>query len=184
MDFPNDKQIENKIREILNLEKLEFKDENPDINIFDFQITVRFPDNINITVAKMKEFPYKIDIVSTVKFSPIHIDALKNSDKDVHDKILNDIFLWLTPREPEFFVDLYPEKNLEQYSENFKKDIAPFYIVKLPIYSDELTMGNFMRTIRLVMNSSKLARRLIQLNLNEFIDKSKVKALEDSSNVQ
>lgn len=85
-----------------------------------------------------------------VKFSPKHVDALEKAPEEEKQALANDLLFWLTLREP---------------------DQVPYYIVILPIYEGDLTLGNLMKSIRLVIKSSTIARRLIQIRLNKYVKK-------------
>lgn len=169
-------QIDSIVKEILSIEKIQFENKNPDTSLFDIYYNFPYSNNLKITITKQKANDYNIDVVSSVSFSPVHVDALQNSSQEIKDKMLNDIFLWLTPREPEYFVILDPETLGDIPTKHDKIDRKPFYIVRLPVYTDALTLSNLMRSIRLVSHSSLLARRQIQLHLNPIVHQLKEKA--------
>lgn len=163
-EFSNQDWLMSRITEYLEKEKIEYQDDNPDPEKISFQFKfIHKPTKLSIIIGQSREYDHRIDVVSVVSFSPEHVDVLKKIPDTEKQGLINDIFFWLNPREPDYSVILNPT------DEDPNKD--PYYIVILPLYEDEFSLSKLMRNIRLVIKSSNIARLLIQLRLNKFIER-------------
>ncbi len=160
-DFSDTEWLKEEIKSFIQKANLLFKEEGISQETpLKFQFTIKYElINVQIVIGQLKDQAFRIDVVSVVKFSPIHEEALKRITEKDKMKMIDAIFFWLTPRDPEYLLNLEPEPPNSQ----------PVYQVVLPIYEGELTFGRFMRTIAKVSKSSLIARRLIQTNLAKYI---------------
>lgn len=158
------------IKGFLNKVNIKFSDENPNSDQINFQF--RFQDEttkLHIIIGQSKDKQYQIDVVNRVKFSPIHVDGLKVASDAEKQLLVDDIFFWLSGKDPNFILDIVPKD----------KSQTPFYLIILSIYEDELNLGNLMRAIDKVKKSSMISIRLIQLHLDKHTNK---KIVQESSN--
>lgn len=161
-NFSNQEWLTTTIENYLKKENFKYSKENPDPEVINFQFEIDHETTkLKILIGQVKEQIHKIDVVSVVSFSPMHIEALEKAPEEEKEALKNDLLFWLTPREPDHAVFL----------ESKEPDQVPHYLVLLSIYEGDLTLGNLMKNIRLVFKSSVIARRLIQLRLNKYVKK-------------
>lgn len=160
VDFSNLELVQ---QEILSyIEKVNFDHEIVDAEEggFEFRYQVDIPNiDLNIHIGLTGNTPFRIDFVIAVNFSQEHLSVLKANPDNVIAKLKDEIFLWMTPRDPQYILDLQEENNFER----------SYYLVITPIYDGELSFGNFMRAIDQTINGTLLIRKLIQNKLNQYV---------------
>ena len=161
--FAHPSELAERIKGFLRMSELEYNDKNPQPNELNFYIEVDDKaSKIKVTIVQTKESPGRLGLVSYVLFSPEHVSALKRISEEEKGKMLNDVFFWLTPREPEWTVELNPKP------ETGRTD--PFYLVFAELFEDEFSQSSLVRSVRKVVKSSMIAKRLIQFHLNKYVE--------------
>ena len=162
VDFSDINSTEELIKGFLQKANYAFAVENPDEENFKLYFSVEFEDHdIGLFIGLTNENPFRIDIVSAVNFSPEHIKIIKENPENIKHIMLNNIFMWMTPREPQFIIKFNEDNDFEN----------SYYLIITPLYEGELSFGNFMRSIDKTIKGSLLTRRIIQNSLDKFMKK-------------
>ena len=113
-------------------------------------------NSTGVNIFLTKDSNYRLDIVSSVSFSPIHIEALRKARPHEIQNMIQEINLFYLPRSGELLINLNEDLNFE----------GAMYAVNNPIYVGELTIGNLDRSMLKSIKMTELIRLLIQKHLN------------------
>ncbi|MFW9995169.1 MAG: DUF2299 family protein [Candidatus Odinarchaeota archaeon] len=157
-DFTNTEWLSNLVKEYLGKARVQFRELDPIPGHIAFQFTVDHElSKLKIIIGQTRTHPHQVDVVSFVSFSPVHVEALEILTPDEKSPLIHSLSVWLTPREPEFMLNLSSEDPKQ----------PPSYIVTLSIYEGGLSLDTLMKSMSLVLKSSAIARRVIQEHLNK-----------------
>ncbi len=146
------KDAKSRITTFLELEGYQWKEEK-DIPE-GAQFVLSFIDSLtNLVILIIQHFSHRIDIVSNVQLSREHEEKYLSLPESDRQKLLSEIFMWVTPREP---------KLLFHFTGNSGDN---GYTIVSHVYADEFSMGNFMSAVNKVTKSSVIARQIIQSRL-------------------
>lgn len=152
------------IIEYLKKANFEFEDNPSDPDMVAYQISFKpHQTDLKITIAMAKD-SYRVDVLSNVRFSPIHINVLRKNPDNVISKMMHDIFMWMTPRDPQFVVFLNEKNDFKDSS----------YVVATPIYDGDLSFATLMKSIDKTVSGSLLTRRLIQIHMGKYTNEAKM----------
>jgi len=164
-DYPDlEKITEEKILNILSIANLAvdvITDQNPDESIFNFYLILApTSGRSRVIIAQQKENEYQIEVVSAIRLAENHAKAFMAAPENVQGRLLHQFAVWLTPREPDYMLDgefQGPEKQFNGFS------------IVLLVFSDELSVGTLVRSIRMVLKSARIGIRLVQEHLDKII---------------
>jgi len=162
IEFEDPINLKGQVKEILDKMNIHYSEDNPDpenIHFYFRQLVEEVGSTIGVHIFLTKESNYRLDIVSSVSFSPIHVEALKKARPQEIQNMIHEIKLFYLPREGELDLDLAEDDNYE----------GAMFAVNNPVYVNEVTIGNLDRAMLKSEKMAQLIRMLIQKHLNKLI---------------
>lgn len=159
LEFNDPIKLHDQVKEILDKMKVKYSEDNPDSENIHFYLRQIFEETgtrIGVNIFLTKESNYRLDVVSSVSFSPIHVEALRKAGPQEIHNMIHEINLFYLPREGELLINLAEKENYE----------GAMFAVNNPIYVNELTIGNLDRAMLKSVKMAELIRMLIQKHLN------------------
>jgi hypothetical protein len=147
-----------KIEEFCKKSKFSFEtnDQNKDIFHYYYMITLTGGFDISVDLALRKEFEYRLEVISSIAFSPVHVEKLKNAREVEIQNMVKEIKMWILPRNGELSVYLNKQNNFQD----------AYFTVNNPIYEDEFIIKNFEKNIYKSINQTELIIMIINKHLS------------------